>query len=94
MSERNPHWGSSLDEFLKEEGIEKAAQAEATLRVVAWQIAEEMRAKGITKAVMAERMQTSRAQLDRILNARGNITIDSLQRAADLVGRKLRVELV
>jgi transcriptional regulator with XRE-family HTH domain len=50
--------------------------------------------QGISKAELAERMHTSRAQLDRILKAKGNITIESLQRAAALVGRELRLELV
>ena len=63
-------------------------------RVVAWQLQQEMDRQGITKAELAERMHTSRAQLDRILKAKGNITIESLQRAAALVGRELRLELV
>jgi antitoxin HicB len=49
---------------------------------------------GITKAMLAEKMHTSRAQVDRILKARSNITIDTLQRAAALVGRQLRLELI
>jgi hypothetical protein len=94
MSKNNPHWGSTLDDFLNEEGIRDAARSEAVTRVVAWQIAEEMKKRGITKTRMAELMNTSRAQLDRILTARGNVTIESLQRAASLVGRELRLELV
>ena len=74
--------------------IEKAAKAAAATRVITWQIAEEMRKQGITKTQMAERMQTSRAQVDRILKAKGNVTIETLQRAAALVGRELRLELV
>ena len=95
MSEKkNPHWGTSLDEFLGKEGIREAAKAEALTRVVAWQLNQEMERQGITKAVLAERMHTSRAQVDRILKAKGNVTIESLQRAAALVGRELRLELV
>ncbi len=94
MSGKNQHWGSSLDDFLKEEGIYEAAKAEAVMRVISWQIAEEMRKRGITKTQMAERMKTSRAQVDRILKAKGNVTIETLQRAAELVGRELRLELV
>ncbi|MGO8762632.1 MAG: helix-turn-helix domain-containing protein [Desulfobaccales bacterium] len=94
MSEKNKHWGSTLDDFLHEEGIYEAAKAEAVTRVITWQIAEEMRKQGITKAQMAERMHTSRAQVDRILKAKGNVTIETLQRAAALVGRELRLELV
>lgn len=94
MSGKNQHWGSSLDDFLKEEGIYEAAKVEAVMRVISWQIAEEMRKRGITKTQMAERMKTSRAQVDRILKAKGNVTIETLQRAAELVGRELRLELV
>jgi predicted transcriptional regulator len=94
MSEKNQHWGSTLDDFLREEGIYEAAKVEAATRVISWQIAEEMRKQGITKTQMAERMHTSRAQVDRILKAKGNVTIETLQRAAALIGRELRIELV
>src|SRR5262252_385400 len=91
---KNPHWGSTLDEFLDEEGIREAAKAEAVTRVVAWQLSEEMKRQGISKARLAELMNTSRAQVDRILKAKGNVTIETLQRAAALVGRQVRLELV
>jgi antitoxin HicB len=94
MSKKNPHWGTTLDDFLAEDGIREAAKAEAVTRVVAWQLTQEMERQGITKAALAERMHTSRAQLDRILKAKGNVTIETLQRAAALVGRELRLELV
>lgn len=94
MSKKNPHWGTTLDSFLESEGIRGAAKAEALTRVVAWQLSQEMEKQGITKAALAERMHTSRAQVDRILKAKGNVTIDSFQRAAALVGRELRLELV
>ena len=91
---KNAHWGSSLDDFLKEEGIRETARAEALTRVVAWQLSQEMHRKGLSKAEMAELMHTSRAQIDRILKAKGNVTVETLQRAAALVGRELRIELV
>ncbi len=94
MSKDNPHWGTSLDAFLGEEGIREAAKAEALTRVVAWQLSQEMERQGMTKAKLAELMHTSRAQVDRILKAKGNVTIETLQRAAALVGRELRLELV
>ena len=93
MSEKNKHCGSTLDDFLKEEGIYESATTEAVTRVITWQIAQEMLKKGITKTQMAEEMHTSRAQVDRILNAKGNVTIESLQRAAAFVGRELHLEL-
>ncbi|WP_287758099.1 helix-turn-helix transcriptional regulator [Acidiphilium sp.] len=94
MTKKNSHWGTTLDSFLAEDGIREAAKAEALTRVIAWQLTQEMERQGITKAALAERMHTSRAQVDRILKAKGNVTIESLQRAAVLVGRELRLELV
>ena len=94
MKPKNPHWGSSVDAFLVEEGIRESAKTEALTRVVAWQLGQEMERQGISKAKLAELMQTSRAQVDRILNAKGNVTVESLQRAAVMVGRELRLELV
>ena len=94
MSKTNPHWGSTLDDFLKEDGIYDAARTEAVTRVVAWQLGQEMERQGMTKTRMAELMKTRRAQVDRILKAEGNVTIETLQRAASLVGRAVRVELV
>lgn len=94
MEDPNPHWGKTLDTFLAEEGIAEAAKAEALIRVIAWQLREEMDRQGINKTRLAELMQTSRAQVDRILNAKGNVTVASLQRAAAIIGRELRLELV
>jgi antitoxin HicB len=94
MTRANPHWGTSLDTFLEQDGIRDAARGTAITRVVAFQLAQEMERQGITKSRLAELMQTSRAQVDRILNARGNVSIATLHRAAALVGRELRVELV
>jgi antitoxin HicB len=92
---KNPHWGSTLDDFLKEEGIHEQATTAAIKSVIALQLAREMEKKRITKKKLAELMHTSRAQVDRILDPdKGNVTIETLQRAATLVGRQLRFELV
>jgi antitoxin HicB len=93
-TKKNPHWGSTLDDFLDEEGIREAAKAEAVTRVVAWQLNEEMKRQGMSKARLAQLMNTSRAQADRILKAKGNVAIETLQRAAAFVGRQVRLELV
>jgi antitoxin HicB len=91
----NPHWGSTLDDFLQEEGIYEEVTTAAIKKVIAWQLGEEMRKKSITKKRLAELMHTSRAQIDRILDPeKGNVTIETLQRAASLLGRQLRLELV
>jgi plasmid maintenance system antidote protein VapI len=94
MTKDNPHWGTTLDAFLAEGGLRESAKAEAVTRVLAWQLSQEMERQGMTKTKLAELMHTSRAQVDRILKAKGNITVDTLQRAAALVGRELRLELV
>jgi len=92
---KNPHWGSTLDDFLKEEGIQEEATTAAIKGVIALQLAREMKKKRLTKKKLAELMHTSRAQVDRILDPeKGNVTIETLQRAATLVGRQLRFELV
>lgn len=94
MSE-NPHRGSSFDDFLKEEGIYEECTAAALKRVLAWQIEQEMQRQNITKSAMAARMKTSRSQLDRLLDPkRTGVTLETMQRAATVVGRELRVELV
>ena len=92
MSKR--HIGSSLDDFLKGEGIFDEAQAQAVKEVVAWQLAEAMKARSLTKARMAVLLKTSRSQLDRLLDSKNDVTLSSLQRAAAIVGRKVRIELV
>jgi antitoxin HicB len=88
------HMGSSLDEFLKEEGIFEEAQAQAIKEVVAWQLAEAMKKKKISKYKMAALLKTSRSQVDRLLDPRNDITLSSLQRAAAMVGRRVSIELV
>ena len=86
--------GSSIDDFLKEEGIFEEAQAEAVKEVVAWQLAEAMKEKKISKNKMAALLKTSRSQVDRLLDPKNDITLGSLQRAAAMVGRRVSIELV
>ena len=86
------HMGSSVDDFLKEEGIFEEAQA--VKEVVAWQLAEAMKKKKISKNKMATLLKTSRTQVDRLLSAKDDITLSSLQRAAAMVGRRVTIELV
>jgi antitoxin HicB len=88
------HMGSGVEDFLKEEGIFEEAQAKAIKEVVAWQLAKAMKKKKISKNRMAARLKTSRTQVDRILSARDDITLSTLQRAAAIVGRRVMIELV
>ncbi len=95
MKFKKKHIGSSLEDFLDEEGILESSTAKAIKSVIAWQLAEEMKAKHMTKQRLADLMHTSRAQVDRILDPeKGNVTIETLQRAALLLGRRLRLELL
>ena len=87
--------GSAFDDFLDEEGIREEVEAQALKEVLAWQIEQEMKAVGLTKTAMARRMSTSRAQLDRLLDPTNtSVTLHTLQKAASIVGRRLRLELV
>jgi hypothetical protein len=88
------HMGSSIDDFLKEEGIFEEVQAQAIKEVVAWQLAKAMKKKKISKARMAALLKTSRTQVDRLLDPKRDITLSSLQRAAAMLGRRVTVELV
>jgi plasmid maintenance system antidote protein VapI len=92
MSKKN--LGSSMDDFLKQEGIFEDAQAQAVKEVVAWQLAAAMKEKKISKNKMAQLLKTSRTQVDRLLNPENDITLSSLQRAAAMVGRRVNIELV
>ncbi len=88
------HMGSSLDAFLREEGIFEEAQAQAVKEVVAWQLAEAMKKQKISKNKLATLLKTSRTQVDRILDPKNDITLGSLQRAAAMLGRRVTIELV
>ena len=88
------HMGSSIDAFLKEEGIFEETQAQAIKEVVAWQLAEAMKKKKISKNKMATLLKTSRTQVDRLLDPKKDITLGSLQRAAAMFGRRVNIELV
>ena len=92
--QRKNHMGSSIDDFLKEEGIFEEAQAQAVKEVVAWQLDQAMRKRKISKNRMAKLLKTSRTQVDRLLSPKNDITLSSLQRAAAMVGRRVTIELV
>jgi antitoxin HicB len=95
MTVSNPHLGSTFESWLDAEGIRADVTTAAIKAVISHQLAAEMKNKGITKSVMAEQMHTSRAQLNRLLDPdNGSVTLDTLQRAARIVGRQLRLELV
>lgn len=86
---------TTLDDFLRKEGTLEEFEAVAIKEVLAWQIGEAMKAQNLSRKRLAERMKTSRSQISRLLNPKdGNVTIATLQRAAKIVGRTLRLELI
>jgi predicted XRE-type DNA-binding protein len=92
---RSPNELSTLDDFLAQEGKRVEFEAVAIKEVLAWQIAEAMKAQNLSRKRLAERMGTSRSQISRLLDPKdGNVTIATLQRAAKMVGRSLRLELI
>ncbi len=87
--------GTAFDDFLKDEGTYEATQSVAIKRVLAWQIEKAMQKQRLTKAEMARRMETSRSQLDRLLEPDSNsVTLETLTRAARAIGRQIKLELV
>jgi antitoxin HicB len=86
---------TTLDAFLEEEGTREEFQAVAIKEVLAWQIEQAMKKQGLSRKRLAERMGTSRSQIGRLLDPRdGNVTLTTLQRAAAMIGRKVRLDLV
>jgi len=87
------HIGSNFDDFLREEGLLADAEAVAIKRVVAMQVATMMEKQQLSKAEMARRMNTSRSALDRLLDpTNASVTLQTLERAAQALGKRLRVE--
>ncbi len=87
--------GSSLDDFLKEEGAYEEFSAAVEKEIIAWQISEAMKAQNLTKTRMAALMQTSRTQVDKLLNPKdGNVTLETLHKAAAVLGKRFELKLV
>lgn len=95
MTSKKGRIGSSFADFLEEEGLRAETEAVAVKRVLAWQLRQEMERRALSKNQMAKAMQTSRSQLDRILDPENDaVQLDSIIKAARAVGRGLRIELV
>ncbi len=88
------HIGSSLDDFLEDEGTFEEAKTLAVKEVVVWQLTQAMEKQSLSKARLAVMLKTSRSQVDRLLDPTRDVTLSTLQRAAALVGRKVQIELV
>ena len=91
----NKHIGSDFDDYLQEQGLLAEASATAMKRVLAYQIQQAMQQRQLSKTAMAQRMGTSRAALNRLLDPENNsVTLQTLERAAEAIGMRLRIELV
>ncbi len=91
----NIHEGSDFDDFLSEENTLEETNAVAIKRVLAWQLEQTMKKQGLTKTAMAKLMQTSRSQLDRLLDPqKTGISLEIMQRAAFVIGRQLQLKLI
>jgi antitoxin HicB len=92
---RFDHTGSTFESFLEEEGVLDEVDAVAIKRVIAWQLSEAMKAGKISKKKMAERIGTSRSQLDRLLDPEnGSVHLQTIAKAARAVGKRLRIEMI
>lgn len=88
------HIGSSFDDFLQDEGILEEVNAVAVKRVLAWQIAQAMKEQNLTKTALAEKMHTSRASLNRLLDEEDtSLTLTTLTSAANALGKQIKIEL-
>jgi antitoxin HicB len=95
MTRKRGRIGSSFESYLKKEGLHEEASAVAVKRVLAWELERAMTDGGVTKNEMAKRMQTSRSQLDRILDPDNDkIQLDTVFKAARALGREVKLELV
>jgi antitoxin HicB len=91
---KKQHIGSDFDEFLAEEGLLGEVEAVAVKRVIAYQLTQFMQENGLSKTAMAKRMQTSRSALDRLLDpSNPSVTLQTMDRAARALGKRLRIEL-
>jgi antitoxin HicB len=91
---KKEHLGSEFDDFLREEHLLEVSEATAAKRMIAFQIAKEMKRRRLTKSAMASLMKTSRPALERLLDpANPSVTLSTLERAASALGKRLKVEL-
>ena len=92
---RRTHRGSDLRDFLKEEGVLEEVEARALKRAIALQLERLRKEQALSKSTLALRMNTSRAAVDRLLDASNpSVTLMTLEKAARVLKRKLQVELV
>ncbi len=94
MPKRNPHEGSSFDDFLREDGLFEEVQARALKRALAEQLQDSMESANLSKTKMAQIMATSRSQLDRVLDPENvSVQLDTLMKAAAAVGKTVEIKI-
>ncbi len=94
MAKKNPRTGSTLESLLREDGVYEDAKNHAIKSVIAYKLEEAMKTQNLSKARMAKRMETSRSQLDRLLDPDNeSVTLETLKRAANAVGMRLELKL-
>lgn len=94
MADENPHLGSTLESLLRDDGTYEDAKNDAVKSVLAYKLEQAMKDQNLSKARMAERMETSRSQLDRLLDPENEgVTLHTLKRAAAAVGMRIELEL-
>ena len=94
MSKTNKHSGTNFDDYLIAEGVFEEVQAKALKRALAEQLSDAMQSGNLSKVVMAQRMVTSRSQLDRVLDPDNlSIQLDTLIKAARAVGKTVEIRL-
>ena len=92
---KNKAIGSSFDDFLTEEGFVDEVESGAIKKIIAYQLQETIKKERLSKIALAARLETSRAAVDRLLDPENeSITLLSLKKAANVLGKKLRLELV
>lgn len=90
----NKHIGSSFDDFLEEQGTIDECSAVAAKRVLAWQLTQEMEKNDVTRTELAQRMETSRASVNRLLDPNNpSVNLQTMERAARVLGRRLDIQL-
>lgn len=91
---KNPRTGSALEDMLREDGIYEDAKNHAVKSILARKLTQAMEDQKLSKALMAKRMDTSRSQLDRLLDPDNEgVTLEALKRAAGAVGMQIEIEL-
>jgi len=92
---KNKTIGSSFDDFLNEEGIAEEVEAGAIKKIIAYQLMEAIQKEQLSKTALAARLETSRAAINRLLDPENeSITLLTLKKAANVLGKRLRLELI